>query len=98
MPSVRHHVLGDLYIQLTVTFPESLPETAFAQLEAALPARKEAEFPIDKEVDDVYLEEPDHAKQARRDADAMDEDDEGQQGGVQCAQVRSCSLSFRNTI
>ena len=33
------------------------------------------------------MAEPDRAKQARRDMDAMDEDDEQPQAGVQCAQV-----------
>jgi len=85
MPSYRHHDFGDLYLQLNVTFPESLPETAFEHLERALPPREEHVYPAEALVEEICLSEPDRAKQARRDADAMDED-EDQPHGVQCAQ------------
>lgn len=111
MPSYRHHELGDLYIQFTIDFPDKLDETAFAQLEAALPKRVSHKFPTDAaHVEDVYsafllplscvrtflmdfylsltVEEPDRAKQARRDAEDMDMDDEDPRAGgsVNCAQ------------
>lgn len=98
MPSHRHHELGDIYIGLTVTFPESLPETAFPMLESALPPRDQASKPAKMDVEEVFLENADPSKQRRAmDADAMDEDEDGGHGGggVQCAQqVRSSSFLY----
>jgi DnaJ family protein A protein 2 len=88
MPSYRHHELGDLYVHLNVTFPESLPETSFPFLEKALPPRAEVEtLSPQQHADEVMLEEVDEASARRREAaasDAMDEDDDAQPR-VQCA-------------
>lgn len=88
MPSHRHHELGDIYIGLNVVFPETLPETAFALLESALPPRSTETAPAKMDVEEVFLEQPDPSKQRRADdADAMDEDDDPHGGGgVQCQQ------------
>ena len=76
MPSYRHHELGDIFIGLTVTFPDSLPEEAFQHLEAALPPRPlQPKLPLGAHVEEVFMETPDPHK-ARRD-DAMEEDEEG---------------------
>jgi len=88
MPSYRHHELGDLYVHFSVDFPETLPEQSFALLEQALPPRTLPTFPKSSEVEEAYLSEADHAKAARRDADAMDEDEDDPRGGqgVSCQQ------------
>jgi len=84
MPSYRHHELGDLYVALTVNFPDALDEVSFPLLEAALPMRPALDPPGHMDVEEVFLEAPDPNKQRRRE-DAMEEDEPGQQG-VQCAQ------------
>ncbi|EPQ31182.1 uncharacterized protein PFL1_01370 [Pseudozyma flocculosa PF-1] len=96
MPSYRHHEMGDLYVNLTVAFPDSLPESSFALLEQALPARR-ALPKTKKEVDveDVIMDEVDEreARSAKTNGGAHgmhagDDDDEDGGAGpqVQCAQ------------
>lgn len=89
MPSHRHHNNGNLYIKLTVKFPDTLSTEQMEALEKALPPRK----PVGKinpkhHVEEVFLEEP--TDRQRNGAEAMDEDDDedmrGGGPGVQCAQ------------
>ncbi|AFR93444.1 chaperone regulator [Cryptococcus neoformans] len=90
MPSYRHHELGDLYVRLTVEFPNTIPVENIPLLEKALPARKAMpKFNKKIHIDEVVLSEPNerHAKNAAtgEDEDMEDEDDDGRPG-VQCAQ------------
>ena len=95
MPSLRHHELGDLYIKFNVVFPDSIDPTLISGLESALPPRTPAkDVPKGLHVDEVELSEPSE-REKHVTSDAMDEDDEGGQGGpgVQCAQ-RESSVPF----
>jgi DnaJ family protein A protein 2 len=103
MPSYRHHELGDLYVKLNVSFPESIPKELIPHLEQALPARTKATtYPPAIHVDEVGLSEPtEREKQSHQNGagggndDGMDDDDE--EGGgpqVQCAQRPSPFLSL----
>lgn len=94
MPSFRHHEMGDLYVKINVTFPESIPKELVPHLEQALPPRTPAEtFPDSIHIDEVVLSEPSDREKASHQnggGDDMDEDDE--EGGgpqVQCAQRES---------
>jgi DnaJ family protein A protein 2 len=99
LPSYRHHEMGDLYINVHVDFPDSIPEASIPLLEQALPPRRVPD-PIknNEEVEDVYMEDvatEREANQGRSHANgggtamAEDEDDEEAGGGpgVQCAQA-----------
>lgn len=85
MPSLRHHEPGDLYVNLSVKFPESIDPAAIPLLEQALPPRK----PVDKVAkgvltEDVVLSEPDVRRRPDRHGhDDMDEDHD--EPRVQCA-------------
>ncbi|WFD01748.1 Type I HSP40 co-chaperone [Malassezia obtusa] len=92
MPSYRHHEPGDLYINLSVEFPEKLTEEQMGLLEKALPPRKgPGNLPSNLDVDDVVMDNID-AKEAHRartgPANSMDMEDDEAGGGpqVQCAQ------------
>lgn len=92
MPSHRHHNNGNLYIKLTVKFPDTLSTEQMAALEKALPPRKPlAKINPKHHVEEVFLEEP--TDRQRNGAEAMDEDDDedmrGGGPGVQCAQRKS---------
>jgi len=95
MPSHRHHEMGDLIVQISVTFPEKLDPAALSPLEQILPARpQQPKYPKNIHVDEVDMVD---ASERRTKSgmgnqgnygDAMDTDDEdGQAGGpqVQCA-------------
>ncbi|CBQ73123.1 probable YDJ1-mitochondrial and ER import protein [Sporisorium reilianum SRZ2] len=95
MPSYRHHELGDLYVNLSVAFPETIDIDNIPLLEKALPPRN-ALPKTKKEVDveDVQMDDLDEreARQARPNGagahPGMDDDDEDGQGAsnIQCAQ------------
>ncbi|KAN0061674.1 Type I HSP40 co-chaperone [Thecaphora frezii] len=96
MPSYRHHEMGDLYVNLSVAFPDTLPESSFKLLEQALPPRRPLQQ-TSKEVDveDVIMDEVDEreARSAKSNGGAQgmhggdDDDEEGGAGPqVQCAQ------------
>lgn len=96
MPSYRHHEMGDLYVNLSVKFPESIPVEKITLLEQALPSRDQpAKAQKGLLVEDVVMDDIDEreARQARSangaGANGMDEDEEGADGGpgVQCAQA-----------
>ncbi|KAI9637941.1 uncharacterized protein MKK02DRAFT_31479 [Dioszegia hungarica] len=92
MPSFRHHEMGDLYVRITVNFPQSIDPAVIPMLEKALPARKKvANIPKKTHVDEVTLEEPnDRQRRQAQNGDEMDEDDDERGGaGVQCAQRQS---------
>ncbi len=95
MPSYRHHELGDLYVCLSVAFPETIDVSKISLLEQALPARK-ALPKTKKEIDveDVQMDDLDEREArnvkpngAGQHAGMDDDDEEGGQQGVQCAQA-----------
>lgn len=84
MPSQRHHEPGDLYIKISVKFPDSVDPANIALLERALPPRKALEaYAKNIVLEDVELDTPDQRQRERASEDAMDED-EGEPR-VQCA-------------
>ncbi|KAL3454819.1 hypothetical protein BJX65DRAFT_9600 [Aspergillus insuetus] len=92
MPSFRHHIHGNLYIQFDVKFPEKDELQNLNLLEQVLPARKEqSQPPSDAMVEDFDLDEVEQNErsQARaHGAAGLDEDDDDVPPGaerVQCA-------------
>lgn len=92
MPSYRHQVHGNLFIQFEVEFPSSgsLNEETLQQLAALLPAKPALpQVPQSVHVDDVVLADVDPLKHrgAMGGDDDMDMDEDGPGGaqGVQCA-------------
>lgn len=90
MPSHRHHDHGNLYVKLTIKFPDSLTPDQLSGLETALPARRKLnKIPNKVFQEEVNLEEPsEREKMGAANAEGMEEDDEDERGGpgVQCAQ------------
>ncbi|BFZ53679.1 Type I HSP40 co-chaperone [Savitreella phatthalungensis] len=92
MPSYRHHDFGNLYIRFAVDFPPKLwtsPEQ-IAQLENILPPRQKSKLPKGAHSDSVEMQEVDPMQEARAEgaarSGAEEDDEEGAQPGVQCAQ------------
>nr|ODN87889.1 chaperone regulator [Cryptococcus depauperatus CBS 7841] len=90
MPSYRHHEPGDLYVRLTVEFPDTIPTESISLLEKALPSRKPMpKFPKKILMEECVFSEPNdkHARNvnAHHRDEEMDEDDD-ERPGVQCAQ------------
>ncbi|KAI1790702.1 hypothetical protein LXA43DRAFT_1014638 [Ganoderma leucocontextum] len=85
MPSQRHHEPGDLFVKLSVKFPDHLSPDVIPHLEQALPPRQPVEkFPSSVHLEEVELDEVDQRQRDRATGeDAMDEDDEHPR--VQCA-------------
>lgn len=83
MPAQRHHDPGDLYVRITVKFPDSLDEAAIPFLEKALPPRSDVEiFDKNTVIDEVHLDETDPRHVGR----SSPEDEEmGDEPRVQCA-------------
>lgn len=84
MPSLRHHEPGDLYVKLSVKFPEHIDPALIHYLEQALPPRKPMdEIPRDAIVEEVVLAEPENRRQPDFNGDdSMDEDHD--EPRVQC--------------
>ncbi|KAJ7752139.1 hypothetical protein B0H16DRAFT_1663208 [Mycena metata] len=86
MPSQRHHEPGDMYVKLSVRFPDSIDPAVIPMLEKSLPPRTPTEtFPKNVVLDEVSLDDVDTRSRGGmlRD-DPMDEDGEGEPR-VQCA-------------
>lgn len=84
MPSQRHHEPGDLYVKISVKFPDSIDPANIPLLERVLAPRKALEtYPKTVVLEDVELDTPDQRQRERASEDAMDED-EGEPR-VQCA-------------
>ena len=85
MPSQRHHEPGDLFVKISVKFPDHMPPESIPLLEKALPARTPVEkFPAAIHLEEVELDEVDQRQRERATGDdQMDEDDD--QPRVQCA-------------
>ncbi len=67
MPSQRHHEPGDLYVKISVKFPETIDPAAIPLLERALPPRPPLEE-IRQEycLEEVSLDETDRRQRGRR--------------------------------
>lgn len=91
MPVLKHGGFGDLLIKFSVDFPPNnfcSPEK-LALLETILPPRKTVDRPMDEEVEDCVLTDFQphrHGNQRQRGNQALDSDDEEQEGpqGVAC--------------
>ncbi|KAJ7063047.1 hypothetical protein C8F01DRAFT_1131294 [Mycena amicta] len=84
MPSQRHHEPGDMYVKLSVRFPESIDPSVIPMLEKALPPRKALEtFAKNVVLDEVTLDDVDARSRNPLREDMMDEDTE--EPRVQCA-------------
>ncbi len=90
MPSVRHHEPGDLFVKLHVTFPEHIDPAIIPALERALPPRTPLPtFGRHAVIEEVSLSDLDARQQREANAasdDRMDEDGEGGEPRVACAQ------------
>jgi len=86
MPSHKHHNHGDLYVNISVRFPEHIDPAVIPLLEKSLPPRDPLpKFPKTILLDEVVLAEPDVRRRPDRGGDdSMDEDGEGEPR-VQCA-------------
>jgi DnaJ family protein A protein 2 len=84
MPSQRHHEPGDLYVKLSVKFPDTIDPESIPLLERALPPRHLIER-FDKNIvlEEVNLDNADTRSRGGIQDDAMDEDRD--QPRVQCA-------------
>lgn len=86
MPSQRHHEPGDLYVKISVKFPDSLDPASIPLLERALLPRKPIDtYPAGITLEDVDLEDLDQRQRERASEDAMNEDESGGEPRVQCA-------------
>jgi len=84
MPSQRHHEPGDLYVKISVKFPEFIDPTLIPMLERVLPPRKSIDiYPPGILLEDVDLDNPDQTEREKVSEDAMDQD-QGEPR-VQCA-------------
>lgn len=84
MPSQRHHEPGDLYIKVSVAWPEHIDPEKITFLERALPPRKPVEkFPKNIHLEEVELVDVD-PRQRRAVDEPMEEEDSGEPR-VQCA-------------
>jgi len=84
MPSQRHHEPGDMFIHISVKFPDHINPDSIPLLERALPPRTPIEkFPRNIVLEEVELGEVDARQRERAHGDdSMDTDDEPR---VQCA-------------
>ncbi|KAJ7580982.1 hypothetical protein C8J56DRAFT_1168550 [Mycena floridula] len=84
MPSQRHHEPGDMYVKMSVVFPDSIDPMNIHLLEEALPPRAPIQkFEKNIVLDEVHLDSAESRSHNIRD-DSMDEDTEGEPR-VQCA-------------
>lgn len=84
MPSQRHHEPGDLYVKISVKFPDTIDPAAIPLLERALPPRKPLEkFEKNVLLEEVSLDDADTRSRPGMQEDAMDEDQD--EPRVQCA-------------
>lgn len=92
MPSYRHHDNGNLYIKFLVDFPNkdwTTPDK-IAMLEKVLPARPKTKLPSGAHSEVCEMSEVDPMQEARAEGAARgaagEEEEDGEQPGVQCAQ------------
>ena len=83
MPSQRHHEPGDLYVRLSVKFPDTIDQASISLLERALPPRNAIEkFEKKIVLEEVNLDTADTRSRGGIQDEPMDEDE---QPRVQCA-------------
>lgn len=85
MPAQRHHDPGDLFIKLTVAFPDTIDPETISLLERVLPPRRPLEkFGKSVALEEVEMDEMDARQREKHDRDdPMDEDEH--EPRVQCA-------------
>jgi len=86
MPSQRHHEPGDLYVKVSVRFPDNIDQESISLLDRALPPRK----PMEKFEKNISLEEVTMEDADNRTRRSMHDHDESMDGDhdearVQCA-------------
>lgn len=91
MPSYRHHENGDLVVNISIDFPESIPEASIPLLEKALPPRPALpKFSSNIHLEDTYMIDADEKTSRKhangKDSDGMDDEEHEHREGVQCAQ------------
>ena len=84
MPSQRHHEMGDLYVKMSIKWPEHIDSSKTHLLEQVLPPRR----PLPKHakgtlVEEVDMFDIDPRQERAMQEEAMDEDDA--EPRVQCA-------------
>jgi DnaJ homolog subfamily A member 2 len=84
MPSQRHHELGDLYVKVSIKWPEHIDPNKIHLLEQVLPSRR----PLPKLskgvlVEEVEMSDVDPRQERAMQEEAMDEDEA--EPRVQCA-------------
>ncbi|KAI0075817.1 DnaJ-domain-containing protein [Panus rudis PR-1116 ss-1] len=85
MPSQRHHEYGDLFVRISVKFPDSIDPAVIPLLEQALPPRKPIEtFPKTVLLEEVEMDEVDARQRERAQGGEPMDEDEGEPR-VQCA-------------
>jgi DnaJ family protein A protein 2 len=85
MPSQRHHEMGDLFLKMSIKWPEHIDPNKIQLLEHVLPPRTPLpKFPRNALVEEVGMSDPDPRQERAMQEEAMDED-EGEQPHVQCA-------------
>ena len=84
MPSQRHHEMGDLYVKMSIKWPEHIDPDKIHLLEQVLPPRKALpKLPKNVLVEEVEMSDADPRQERVMQEDPMDED-EGEPR-VQCA-------------
>jgi len=85
MPSQRHHEMGDLYVKVSIKWPENVDPNKIHHLESVLPPRTPLpKFPKNILVEGVEMAVADPRQERIMQEEAMDED-EGEEPRVQCA-------------
>ncbi|TFK26374.1 DnaJ-domain-containing protein [Coprinopsis marcescibilis] len=86
MPSHRHHEPGDLYVKLSIKFPDHIDPAVIPHLENALPPRQPLEsVPKGFATEEVVLAEADQRRRPDRGAYDEDMDEDHDEPRVQCA-------------
>ncbi|KAH9025188.1 hypothetical protein EDB85DRAFT_1984738 [Lactarius pseudohatsudake] len=84
MPSQRHHELGDLYLKMSIKWPEHIDPDKIHLLEQVLPPRKPLpKLPKNVSVEEVEMSDVDPRQERVMQEDSMEEDDA--EPRVQCA-------------
>jgi DnaJ family protein A protein 2 len=84
MPSQRHHELGDLYVKMSIKWPEHIDPNKIHLLEQVLPPRNPLpKLPKTVAVEEVEMSDADPRQERVMQEDAMEDDDT--EPRVQCA-------------
>lgn len=84
MPSQRHHELGDLYVKMSIKWPERIDPSKIHLLEQVLPPRKLLpKFAKNVLVEEVEMSDVDPRQERAMHEDSMEDDDA--EPRVQCA-------------